>query len=228
MIRCVITDDEPIAQNILESYLSKIPNVHLISKCNNAKETKLILESEPIDLLFLDIQMPEITGLDFLKTLENPPLVIFTTAFSEYALESYELNAIDYLLKPISFDRFETALNKAISRLENTTDLVEKEYFFVKDSDALIKIYFNDILYIEGLKDYVKIIRKELKTIVTLSTMKNMEDVLPNQFKRVHRSYIINTSKINAISGYSIQVESVVIPVGKSYKEVFVGLKNTL
>lgn len=228
MIKCVIVDDEPIAQDILETYTSKTPNLELVAKCSNALEAMSVLQENKVDLLFLDIQMPEITGLDFLKSLSNPPLVIFTTAYQEYAIESYELNAVDYLLKPISLERFLTAVNKVFTRLETMDESIEKDYIFIKDSDEHLKIWFKDILYIEGLKDYVKIIRNDAKTIVTLSTMKNMEKIMPSQFKRIHRSHIINTNKITSIVGNSVRIGGELISSGKSYKEVFDSLKAGL
>ncbi len=232
-INCIITDDEPIAQDILESYVNKVPDLHLVAKCNNAMETMAQLQTQKVDLIFLDIQMPEITGLEFLKSLPNPPLVIFTTAFQEYALDGFELNVCDYLLKPISFDRFLKAVHKVFDRLRpgpgmvESKDKEEKDYIFIKDSDELIKVWYDEIEYIEGLKDYVKVICKD-RMIVTLSTMKNMEHILPNQFLRIHRSYIINTDKISSITGNSVRIGKELISSGKSYKEHFDQLKAGL
>ncbi len=233
-INCIITDDEPIARSILKNYIDKIPDFNLVGECNNALETMSKLKEQQVDLLFLDIQMPEISGLEFLKSLSNPPLVIFTTAYQEYALEGYELNVCDYLLKPISFDRFLKAANKAMDRLKLSTPQpnavlsnaeTSKEYTFIKDSDELIKVWYKEILYIEGLKDYVKVICED-RRIVTLSTMKNMEQMLPSNFKRIHRSYIINTDQILSITGNSVRIGKELISYGKSYKENFDALKK--
>jgi DNA-binding LytR/AlgR family response regulator len=224
MIRTLIVDDEPLALQVLENYIQQLPEMKLVAKCENAIEANNILNNESIDLICLDIKMPQISGIDFLKSLKNPPMVIFTTAFSNYALESYNLDVIDYLLKPISFDRFMKAINKVSERMSNHSNSHEEnDYFYVKADKKLIKVKYDDIIYIEGLKDYV-ILRNEKGRVITLQTMKSLEEKLPsNQFKRVHRSYIININKINSIMGNMIEVyekgKDKLIPIGKNYKE---------
>jgi DNA-binding LytR/AlgR family response regulator len=235
MIKVIIVDDEPLAQDVLETYIEKIPELHLVRKCNNALEANEVLKKENIDLMFLDIQMPQLTGIDFVKTLSKPPLVIFTTAYSNYAVEGFDLNALDYLLKPISLERFMKAINKAQEQL----DLQQKErpeehpsdsYFFVKADKKLIKVNFDEIVYIEGLKDYV-IIRLENQRVITLQTMKSLEDKLPlNRFKRIHRSYIVNIDKIEAIVGNMIEVmeknQPKHLPIGKNYRDELLDMIN--
>ncbi len=224
MIRTLIVDDEPLALQVLENHINQLPNVELVAKCKNAIEANRILNEEKIDLICLDIKMPQITGIDFLKSLKNPPCVIFTTAYDKYAIESYDLDAVDYLLKPISFDRFFKAINKVSDSLNSKNEsIVDDDYFYVKADKKLMKVKYNDIIYIEGLKDYV-IIRKDNSRVITLQTMKSLDEKLPSkQFIRVHRSYIINIDKINSIMGNMIEVKEKgkekLIPIGKNYKE---------
>jgi len=238
MVNVIIVDDEPLAQDVLETYVEKIPELNLIKKCSNALEANEVLKSGNIDLMFLDIQMPQLTGIDFLKTLTKPPLVIFTTAYDNYAIEGFELNALDYLLKPISLERFMKAVNKAMDQLElqrkdsggNSAEAEGEDYIFVKADKKLIKINYKDILYIEGLKDYV-IIRMDSSRVITLQTMKSLEEKLPHQmFKRIHRSYIINLNKINAIIGNMVEVieknQPKHLPIGKNYREELLEIVN--
>ena len=234
MIKVIIVDDEPLAQDVLETYIEKFPELSLVSKCNNALEANEVLKNHDVDLMFLDIQMPQLTGIDFLKTLSRPPLVIFTTAYPNYALEGFELNALDYLLKPISLERFIKAVNKAVEQVKlhrNEPGIAavanegeqHPDYIFVKADKKLVKVNYHDIIYIEGLKDYV-IIRMENQRVITLQTMKSLEDKLPsNRFKRIHRSYIINIDKINAIVGNMVEVMEKNLPkhlpIGKNYRD---------
>jgi DNA-binding LytR/AlgR family response regulator len=224
-IRTVLVDDEPLALQILENYVSQLPELELVGMCSNAIEANNLLQKEDIDLLCLDINMPQISGIEFLKSLKNPPLVIFTTAFPEYALEGYNLDVVDYLLKPISFDRFMKAINKVIERTgpKKSSHTEENDYVYVKADKKLIKVKYSDIIYIEGLKDYV-IIRVNESRIVTLQTMKSLTDKLPSDlFIRVHRSYLVNIDKISSIMGNMIEVfekgKSKLIPIGKNYKD---------
>lgn len=231
----LIVDDEPLAQEVIETYVSKFPALNLVTKCNNAVEAFEALKAHSIDLMFLDIQMPQISGVDFLKTLPNPPQVIFTTAYSEYAMDGYELNVVDYLLKPISLDRFAKAVNKAIAANEQTgqeaepnipTTTESSDYIFVKADKKLIKIRFNEIYYIEGLKDYV-ILHTPNGRVVTLQTMKSLETKLPSDiFMRVHRSFIVNLSNISIIEGNTVQIEQKIIPIGKNYKDLLLSVIN--
>jgi DNA-binding LytR/AlgR family response regulator len=233
MIKTIIVDDEPLALDVLETYISQLPNVELVKKCTNAIEANEALKEFDIDLMFLDIQMPQITGVEFLKSLSNPPKVIFTTAYPDYALEGFELNASDYLLKPISLDRFMKAVNRVSQELElekGESPMDSDEFFFVKADKKLIKVRFEDILYVEGLKDYV-IIKRNDSRIITLQTMKSLEAKLPSSvFKRVHRSYIMNLNKINAVMGNMIEItekgEKKHIPIGKNYREKLLEIIN--
>ncbi len=238
MINVIIVDDEPLAQDVLETHIQRVPELNLVQKCSNALEANDALRNNSIDLMFLDIQMPQLTGIDFLRTLRNPPLVIFTTAYPNYAVEGFELNALDYLLKPISLERFIKATNKAIDQIDLTkggsatadTPSDGADYFFVKADKKLIKVNYDDIVYIEGLKDYV-IIRMENSRVITLQTMKSLESKLPaGQFKRIHRSYIVGTDKINAIVGNMVEItekgQAKHLPIGKNYREELLAIIN--
>ncbi|NOT38670.1 MAG: response regulator transcription factor [Saprospiraceae bacterium] len=220
-MKTIIVDDEPLALEILESYIHQIKDLLLIAKCSNAIEANTIIREQKIDLIFLDIEMPVLRGTDFIKSLQDPPQVIFTTAYPEFAVEGFELNALDYLLKPISFDRFLKAINKF-----KETELKEtqsKDFIFVKSDKKLVKLNFNEIVYIEGMKDYV-IIHTSQSRIITLQTMKSLEEKLnKDNFVRIHRSYILNFDHINAIHGNEIDVifksQTKSIPIGNNYKE---------
>ncbi|MBR9920580.1 MAG: response regulator transcription factor [Bacteroidetes bacterium] len=237
-MRTIIVDDEPLAQDVLETYIEKVPELELVAKCNNALEANEKLKTEKIDLMFLDIQMPQLTGTDFLKTLAHPPMVIFTTAYPNYALEGFELDALDYLLKPISFERFMKAVNKASEQHElhqnsgasGSSESAEEEFIFVKADKKLVKVNFEDVLYIEGLKDYV-IIRMEKSRVITLQTMKSLEKKLPASiFKRIHRSYIVNINRIDAIVGNMVEIQekgqAKHIPIGKNYRDELLDIVN--
>ena len=240
MINVIIVDDEPLALDVLETYIEKIPDLNIVSKCSNALEANAALKEHQVDLMFLDIQMPQLTGVDFLRTLVKPPKVIFTTAYANYAVEGFELNAVDYLLKPISFDRFIKAVNKAQEQInlegnESSTSAIvsgndEQDFIFVKADKKLIKVNYEDIVYIEGLKDYV-IIRQMNSRIITLQTMKSLEAKLPDTiFKRIHRSYIVNIKKIKAIQGNMVEVieknQPKHIPIGKNYRDELLSIVN--
>ncbi len=233
MINTIIVDDEPLALDVLETYIEKIPELNLVGRCSNAFEANEALQKNEVDLMFLDIQMPQLTGMDFLKTLSDPPLVIFTTAYSNYAVEGFEVNAVDYLLKPISLERFMKAVNKAtelieLRRRENATELESSDaeaFTFVKADKKYVKVKFSEVLYIEGLKDYV-IIRTEKGRIITLQTMRGLEEKLPPRyFRRIHRSYIVNVDKIEAIMGNAVEIiekgQTRHLPIGKNYRDEF-------
>ena len=224
-INVILVDDEPLALDVLETFVEKMPDLKLVKRCSNAVEANEALKEEKIDIMFLDIQMPQISGIDFLKSLSQPPLVIFTTAHPDYALEGFELDAVDYLLKPISMDRFMKAVNKAMEKLSMRKEGVEEqnEFMFVKADKKLVKINYDDVLYIEGLKDYV-IIKMEEGRVVTLQTLKSLEKKLPSHiFRRIHRSYILNLNKIKALVGNMVEIveegESKKIPIGKNYRD---------
>jgi DNA-binding LytR/AlgR family response regulator len=228
----IIVDDEPLAIEVIETYLSHFPELNLKAKCANAIEAFEALDANDIDLMFLDIQMPQISGIDFLKSLKNPPKVIFTTAFSNFAVEGFELNAVDYLLKPFSLERFSKAVQKFLeihTKKENKTTLLSEEepdYIFVKADKKLIKVRFEDIFYVEGLKDYV-MLHTPTGRIVTLQTMKSLEEKLPSDiFIRVHRSYIVNLKLIELLEANSVLVNKKKIPIGKNYKDELLNVIN--
>lgn len=225
-LKCIIVDDEPLAQEVLQRYLENTRELELVKTCSNALEAFEILHTEPVDLMFLDISMPVISGIDFLRSLRRSPAVIITTAHPDFALQGYELDVVDYLMKPVSLERFMKAVNKAIERVHRPqpsireSELQKVDYMFVKSDQKLIKIRFSDIDYIEGMKDYVKIFTKE-KMIVTLHTMKYFEGSLPsNSFIRIHKSYIVNLDSIRTIQGNELEVrQSARLPIGSSFKE---------
>ncbi len=235
MIKTIIVDDEPLALDILESHISKIPELELVARCNNALEANQVMKEHDIALIFLDIQMPEISGIEFAKSLTQSPMIIFTTAHPDYAIEGFELDAVDYLLKPISLDRFIKATNKVLDKTSQSDrkndDGDDNDFFFVKADKKLVKVKYSDILYIEGLKDYV-IIRMEEGRVITLQTMKSLESKLPqNLFKRVHRSYIVGIDKIKAIEGNMVELiekgKAKHIPIGKNYREELLNIINS-
>jgi DNA-binding LytR/AlgR family response regulator len=228
----IIVDDEPLALEVIETYLENFPELILKGKCANAIEAFEALENEHIDLMFLDIQMPQISGIDFLKSLKNPPKVIFTTAFSNYALEGFELNVVDYLLKPFSLERFSKAVQKFkeiyLMNEKSITPEIEElpDYIFVKADKKLIKVHFEDIFFVEGLKDYV-MLHTPSGRIVTLQTMKSLEEKLPSDtFIRVHRSFIVNLKLIELLESNSLIVKKKKIPIGKNYKDELFNIIN--
>lgn len=222
-IRCIAVDDEPLALTIISEYARKIPFITLEKGFTNAAEALIYLQTEKPELVFLDIQMPEIKGVDFARMIQWKTAVIFTTAYSQYAIESYNLDAIDYLLKPIPFERFLQAVNKASRYLQtdtNVTPAEEKNFLFVKSGYKSVKINFDDILYIEGLKEYVTIYTKNQK-VLKLDTLKNLEVVLPkNHFIRVHKSYIVNLIHVKASFGNTLEFNDKQIPIGRAFKEL--------
>ena len=230
-IKCLIVDDEQYARKLLEGYVNKIPDLDLAGLCKNSMEAMQQLNQQRIDLIFLDIQMPDLTGIDFLKTLTNKPLVIFTTAYQEYALDGYELDVIDYMLKPISFERFLKGVNKAIEQLRiksqvpvpviKTTEGGHEPggSINVKADSKIYRLKYSNILFIEGLKEYVTFYTPQRKYIV-LESLKRLEQTLPGrQFLRVHKSYIINTTKVESLYGNMIEIGEHQLPIGKSYAE---------
>lgn len=229
----MIVDDEPLAIDVIENHVSRMPNLELVATAPNAIVASEKLKKQQVDLLFMDIQMPEITGLEFLRSLSSPPLVIFTTAYPEYAIEGFELDAIDYLLKPISFDRFQKAVKKAEEYFSFQHDQaigkpeMEEDFIFVKANQKQLRVAYGDILYIEAFADYVKIYTAE-KRIVTLQTMKKMEQTLPvDRFCRVHRSFIVGLQHVTAFSASEVEVNGVKLPIGKNYKDGFMEYMNS-
>lgn len=228
-LRVLIVDDEYMARMLLENYAQKLPNLEVVGLCENAIEALNHLRNEKIDILFLDIQMPQLSGLELVQTLQRKPAIVFTTAYSEHAVEGFRLDAIDYLLKPFSFERFVQAVNKSINYLsfqENkqiqTTynqELTQQNHIFVKADGKLIKVKFEEIIYIEGLKEYVSLYT-EKDRIITLQSLKNLEEILPDSnFLRVHKSYIIALDKIQSIVGNQVEINKRMIPIGLTYKE---------
>ena len=223
MIKCIIVEDETLAQNVIQSHLQRTAGFELVGICSNALEAREILSAKEVDLIFLDIQLPGMTGLNFLRTLQNPPLVILTTAYAEYAIESYEFNVIDYLLKPISFERFSKAITKIVEgklltqKMKVTNEL--RDHMYIKSGSKFFKVNFSEIVYIEGMKDYLKICTEDSK-LVTHQTMSEMEKLLPaDQFIRVHKSYIVSMARIKSIYGNNIETAKLTIPIGFNYKE---------
>jgi len=228
-IRCLIIDDEPLAQRVIERYAEKISFIEIVCKCSNAIEAIEVLYNQKIDIIFLDINMPKLTGIEFLKSLKTPPLVIITTAYAEFAVQSFELDVVDYLMKPFSFDRFLKAIHKAEEILGNRRipkEMYEPEnsgddFIFIKSSKKTYKINRKEILYIEALGDYVKIFLLD-KMIVSYQSLKNMENLLPPaQFPRIHKSYIISLSKVELIEGNQVKIKDKKIPIGTNFKTEF-------
>ena len=223
MIRCIIVDDEVLAQQVIQNHLQRTSSLKLVGIANNALEAAELLKTLEVDLIFLDIQLPGMTGLNFLRTLQNPPLVVLTTAYAEYALESYEFSVIDYLLKPISFERFSRTVNKIVEGRLFSNTAYEKtnpsvDHIFIKSGSKFFKVNFSEILYIQGMKDYLKIHTTEYK-LVTHQTMGDMENILPDRlFMRVHKSYIVAISYIRSIYNNGVEIENNMIPIGSSYK----------
>jgi DNA-binding LytR/AlgR family response regulator len=235
-IKCLVIDDEQPAREILHKHIEGVESLELTGSCNNAVEALSFLQSNSVDLLFLDIQMPHILGTNFLRTLKNPPNVIFTTAYRKYAVEGFELDAVDFLLKPISFDRFLKAVNKVLQLdLQGNLPLKDKEegtrdqaqpFLYFRSDRKMVKVLFNEILYIEGLRDYIRIFTST-KTIVTKHLLASLEEMLPaDSFLRIHRSYIISVNKIDSFNADSIEIARKELPVGRMYKHVVNKLLN--
>ncbi len=238
ILKCIAVDDEPLALDIIEDYVSKVPFLELVKRTENAIEALQIVQAGGIDLVFLDIQMPDLTGIQFLKIASGKANYILTTAYSQYALESYDLNVSDYLLKPIAFDRFYKAVEKvrnqmqkeevaapvAVEPVQNTSTSASasvQDFIFVKTEHKIQKIQLDDILYIEGLKDYISIFTKS-ERVITLQNMKKMEETLPKgEFIRVHKSYIISLDKIESIERSRISITGKIIPIGDTYRDEF-------
>ncbi|MDB5011786.1 MAG: DNA-binding response regulator [Mucilaginibacter sp.] len=236
MIRCLVVDDEPLALHILEDYISKVPFLELVKATTNPIEALTLVQEGNIDLVFLDVQMPELTGIQFLKIANGKTKVILTTAYSQYALEGYELDVVDYLLKPIAFDRFFKSAQKAqgiiqpnvkqiviepIQQVQQQQQDFLSDFIFVKSEYKIQKVYLHQILFIEGLKDYISIFTSA-ERIITLQNMKKMEDTLPEKhFVRVHKSYIVALNKIDSIERSRIFIGDKIIPVGDTYRDNF-------
>lgn len=220
MINCLVIDDEPLARQLLTGYVSQIDSLSLFGACESAIEAFGILHQQKIDLLFLDIRMPGITGLNFVKSLKNPPAVIFTTAYHEHAVEAFELEAIDYLLKPITLERFMKAVQKVLpKKATENISVPEVPYLFIKVNRKLIKLNYDDILYIEALGDYVKFITPS-NTLISYMKVSALEKVLPEKtFLRIHRSFIVSKDRISYLEGNFLKIGQIELPIGQTYKE---------
>lgn len=226
-INCLIVDDEPPARDVLRRYVEELPILRLCGECGNAIQAMSFLQQQPIDLLFLDIRMPQLNGIDFLKILKLPPKIIFTTAYSEYALEGYELDVVDYLMKPIRFDRFLKAINKAFPANDLKQTVTEAPlpienavgaFVYFRADRKMVKVLLNDILYIESMKDYVKVFTST-NTIVTKQSISTVETMLPEKkFVRTHRSYIVSVDKIKSFTSEILEIGKAEIPIGKLYR----------
>ena len=218
-IKCVITDDEPIARKGIKGYVEKIDFLQLVGKCEDALQLNTLLAEQEVDLIFLDIEMPYLTGMEFLAQLKNPPRIIITSAYEHYALQGYELNVTDYLLKPVSFERFLKAVNKVRNALARESAAEEVPYLFVKNNKQLKKINLNEILYVQSLENYV-IIRSETSKEIAYSPLKKIMEYLPEpQFIQVHRSFVINSLKVEAIEGNQLVIQNHKIPIARNLRE---------
>jgi DNA-binding LytR/AlgR family response regulator len=227
-MKCIIVDDEPLARKGIKMLTDKTRGLELLDEFSDAESASVFLEGNEVDLIFLDIQMPGINGIEFAKTIGDKTLVIFTTAYAEYALDSYEVDAVDYLVKPVSLPRFQRAVTKAKNYVEllsaevkNKLEMVEDDYIFIKSDRKILKIYFNDILFIEGLKDYV-IIHTPGQKIIALISLKAINNQLPTGiFFRVNKSYVVNTKRISSLNNNDIQIGRHEIPIGNTYRNEF-------
>ena len=224
-ITCLIIEDEPLAAEVLEDYVSQMPSLHLVNTCTDAIQALDVLTYTPVEVIFLDIHLPKLKGFDFIGTISNPPKIIITSAYQEYALLGYELNVVDYLLKPIEFKRFVTAVSKACQQI-NDSKLVpnkvlpaERSFLFFNVGKKKVKIFLDDILYIESLREYIKIVTKD-KSILTKFSLSQTEEFLQNKdMLRIHRSFIVARDKIDAFSATDVEIGGKLIPIGRSYKE---------
>ena len=235
MIRCLAIDDEPLALQQLVTYIGKIPFLELAAQCQSALEARKFLEQETVDAIFCDINMPDLNGMDFVKSLQYPPMVVFTTAYSEYAVEGFKVNAVDYLLKPFGLQDFQRAANRIKERMEPSangqqpTANSQDGTLFVKTEYRIVKVTIADIRYIEAMSEYLKIyVEGEPKPIITLLSMKKMEERLPDTFMRIHRSYIVNLYKIQEVNKNRIIMDAdTYLPIGDMYKEAFQNYLDT-
>jgi len=232
MIRCMAIDDEPLALKQLVAYISKVPFLQLTAQCQSALEAREFLEHDMVDAIFCDINMPDLNGMDFIKSLAMPPFIIFTTAYSEYAVEGFRVNAVDYLLKPFGLQDFQRAANRLKERFESSSSTVSSsaadslpadDTLFLKTDYRIVKVSIPDIRYIEAMSEYLKVwLEGEAKPLVTLLSMKKMEEHLPDYFMRIHRSYIVNLNKIQEVNKNRIIMDKdTYLPIGDLYKDSF-------
>lgn len=224
--RCLIIDSEPLARDLVRSHIEKLENFEIVAECSNAMKALDLLREKPVDLIIIDIQMPDISGIDFLKSLKNPPKIIITTAYREFALEAFELDALDYLLKPVSFDRFLKAINKFyrnnsedLKMMNSFPDLnIHDTFFYVKENKRAIKVYLKDIRYIEGLSEYVQIYTDK-KKVVTKTSLVTLDEKLPAElFLRIHKSYIVSVPRIESFTASTVEITGKELPIGRSFK----------
>jgi len=233
--RCLIVDDEPLARDLIRGHVEKLENFEIVAECGDAMKALNVLREKQVDLIFLDIQMPQITGTEFLKTLKHPPKVIITTAYREYALEGFELDVVDYLLKPITFERFLKSVNKfyqlnqedvQVVAGNNSEKMPEETFIYIKENKKVIKIYLSEIKYIEGLSEYVQIFTEKRK-IITKTSMAQMDEKLPSDsFLRIHKSFIVSMSKIEAFTANTIEIQGKELPIGRSFKNAVLNALN--
>lgn len=226
---CLIVEDEPLASEILKDYVDQISFLHLVAVCEDAIYALDVLQKEKIDLIFLDLNLPKLKGFEFIKTLQHPPSIIITTAYHEYALQGYEFNVVDYLMKPIAFNRFLSAVNK----LQKPTETIaipsasienEREFMFFNVNKKKVKVYFDEILYIESVKEYVNVVTAN-KSITAKFQLSRVEGLLPkSQFLRIHRSFIAAKNKIDAFSATDVEINNKLLPIGRSYKELVLSI----
>jgi DNA-binding LytR/AlgR family response regulator len=223
MIKCMIVDDEPLALDVLESHIGRCPQLQLAQRCRNALEAFDVLHNQQIDLLFLDIKMPSISGIDFIRSLKEPPAVIFTTAYAEYAVTGFELDAVDYLLKPVTFERFQKSIDKLL-KIRQPKQAEVKNYTYFKVAGNLVKIQHDDLLIAQSVKDYIHLKTRQ-GNYLTHMTMKYLEELLPaGTFIRVHRSYLINRSAITLLGRQQLEIGGEKVPVGENYRQNLAGM----
>ena len=240
MIKCLAIDDEPLALQQLVTYISKVPDLELAAQCQSALEARKYLEQNVVDVIFCDINMPDLSGMDFVRSLQVPPLIVFTTAYSEYAVMGFKVNAVDYLLKPFGLQDFQRAVARVKERLEgptpntqhptpNTQHDTQADTIFIKTDYRIVKVTISDIRYIEGMSEYLKIyVEGEPKPLITLLSMKKIETKLPDTFMRIHRSYIVNLTKIQEVNKNRIIMDAeTYLPIGDLYKEAFLNYLDT-
>jgi len=233
--RCLIVDDEPLARELIRGHVEKLENFEIVAECSDAMKALNVLREKQVDLMFMDIQMPQITGIEFLKTLKHPPKVIITTAYREYALEGFELDVADYLLKPITFERFLKAVNKYYQMIQDDVQVVansgsekmpEESFIYIKENKKVVKVYLSEIKYIEGLSEYVQLFTDKRK-IITKTSMAQMEEKLPSgNFLRIHKSYIVSIPKIEAFTANTIEIQGKELPIGRSFKNAVLNALN--
>ena len=238
MIKCIAIDDEPLALQQLVAYISKIPFLSIVGQCQSAIEAKQIMQSDVVDAIFCDINMPDLNGMDFVKSLASPPIIVFTTAYSEYAVEGYKVDAVDYLLKPFGLDEFQRAANKVKRVYEQINDndstsnqsvSEDASTLFLKTEHRIVKVDISDILYVEGMSEYMKIhLISQPKPLIVLLSMKKLEERLPVNFMRIHRSYIINLDKIIEVNKNRVIIDKdAYLPIGDLYRDTFNNYLNT-